>query len=81
MWLLRAVEFIVIVLLLYFVITQVFLPMFRGTPVLPIFRQENALLKELAKAREEVLDAKMKKEIQKIRKQAEVVEKENGTST
>lgn len=65
---LRYAEFVVAVLIVGVFVTQVFLPLGRGTPLFPFFRRErrlNARLKEARQAAlEKELEDKLKKEKQ-----------------
>ena len=73
MILVALVELVVAALLLYLGITQVVLPLWRGTPLFPIFRREGRLQHELAEATENVVEADLKKKIVEPTKKAESV--------
>jgi hypothetical protein len=66
--LLRLLEFAFVVLLLYFLITQVTLPAIKGTRLFPIFdARRRAALDELTRAREEREVEQVEKEAQSAR--------------
>lgn len=54
-------------------ITQIVLPLWRGTPLFPLFRTERKLEAELEEAREEVVEADLRKQIEETRRKAENV--------
>jgi len=66
--LLRLLEFAFVVLLLYFVVTQVTLPAIKGTRLFPMFdARRRAALDELARAREAREIEEVEKEVQSAR--------------
>lgn len=67
------VELVVAVLLLYFGITQVILPLWRDTPLFPMFRKERHLQHNLAEATEQVVEAELEREIARTTQKAESV--------
>lgn len=66
-------ELLVAVSLLYFGGTQVVLPLWRNTPLFPIFRRERRLQHELVEATENVVEAELEKEIVETTERAESV--------
>ena len=71
MALLAALELFLLAALLLVTITQVAIPLLRGTPLFPLFREESRLEKELSEARQELEEAKLKKEIEDTNKLTE----------
>ena len=71
MLLLRLLEFAFVVLLLYFVVTQVTLPAIKGTRLFPMFdARRRAALDELTRAREAREVEEVEKEVQSARNPA-----------
>lgn len=66
-------ELVVTVLLLYLGVTQVVLPLWRSTPLFPIFRREGRLQHELAEATERVVEADLERQISETTRRAESV--------
>ena len=72
--LLGALELLAYVALLYIALTQVVLPLFRGTPLFPLFHSgERKLEQALADANEEVLSAALQKKVEERRAEAEKI--------
>lgn len=72
MLLLRLLEFAFVVLLLYFLLTQMTLPAIKGTRLFPMFdARRRAALEELTRAREQREVEEVEKEAQSARKQQE----------
>ena len=72
MLLLRLLEFAFVVLLLYFVVTQVTLPAIKGTRLFPMFdARRRAALEELTRVREAREIEEVEKEAQSARKPQE----------
>jgi hypothetical protein len=70
--LLRLLEFAFVVLLLYFVVTQLTLPAIKGTRLFPMFdARRRAALEELTRAREQREVEEVEKEAQSARKPKE----------
>jgi hypothetical protein len=59
------IEVLVIFLILYGTMTQVIIPIYRGTTLFPFFRKKpvDPIEEEMAKADEEIHTAKLKKEV------------------
>lgn len=66
-------ELVVVALLLYLGISQVVLPLWRDTPLFPMFRRERRLQHELAEATEKVVEAELEKKIAETTQRAESV--------
>ena len=66
-------EWLAIVVLGTLIFTQVLLPAIRGTPLLPFFRKEQKLGRELEEASERIVEAELTREIEETKKQAEAV--------
>ena len=66
-------ELVVMALLLYLGVTQVVLPLWRDTPLLPMFRREERLQHDLAEATEQVVEAELEKKIAETAQKAEAV--------
>lgn len=66
-------ELVVMVLLLYLGVTQVVSPLWRDTPLFPMFRREGRLQHELAEATEKVVEAELEKKIAETAQRAESV--------
>jgi len=70
--LLRLLEFAFVVLLLYFLLTQMTLPAIKGTRLFPMFdARRRAALEELTRAREQREVEEVEKEAQSARKPQE----------
>ena len=63
MRLLYFAEIVVIALVLLVFGTQVFFPLWRGTPIFPFFRRERKLEAQLAKLRQVTLEADIERDI------------------
>jgi hypothetical protein len=58
------IEIILVLAILMFMVTQVFLPIIRGTPMYPFFKsKEPKLSKDLKEARQKVVESNLKKEV------------------
>lgn len=57
------VEFAIFALFIYGVITQIVMPLWRDTPLLPIFDREGKLEVKLREAKQDVLEAELEREI------------------
>ena len=68
---LAVLELAVTALLIGFILTQVILPMMRGTSMFPIFRKESRLRSDLADVKQQSVEKKIEQEIKNIK------EKEN----
>lgn len=66
-------ELVVSAFLLYLGVTQVVLPLWRDTPLFPMFRRERRLQYELAEATEEVVEAGLEKKIVETTQKAESI--------
>lgn len=73
MILLTLIELIVMAFLFYLGITQVVLPLWRDTPLVPMFRRERRLQHELVEAAEKVVEAELEKKIAETTHRAETV--------
>jgi hypothetical protein len=67
---LTAIEVLIGSLTLYFLATQFIIPLWRDTPIFPIFEKERTLANRRAKASQDVLEAKLEQEIRTITKEA-----------
>ena len=74
-------ELVVTVSLLYLGVTQVVLPLWRDTPLFPIFRRERRLQHDLAEATENVVEAELEKRIAETAQKAESVRRAVRQST
>lgn len=66
-------ELVVTALLLYLGVIQVVLPLWRDTPLFPMFRREGRLQHELTEAAEKVAEAELEKRIAETTQKAESV--------
>ena len=66
-------ELVVTAFLLYLGVTQVVLPLWRDTPLFPMFRREGHLQHELTEATENVVEAELEKKIAVTTQKAESV--------
>jgi hypothetical protein len=66
--LLRVLETAVAVLLVWFFITQVLIPFFRGTKMFPLFLREAGLHKTLEEVKQKAVEKKLENEIKNIKK-------------
>jgi len=66
-------ELVVGALLIYLGVTQVCLPLWRNTPLLPMFRRERKLEHELANAEEKVIEASLENKIAETTQRAESI--------
>ena len=73
MILVALVELVVAALLLYLGATQVVLPLWRDTPLFPMFRREGRLQHELTEATEKVVEAGLERKIFETTQKAESV--------
>lgn len=73
MILVALLELVVTAFLLYLGVTQVVLPLWRDTPLFPMFRREGRLQHELAEATEKVVEAELEKKIDETTHKAESV--------
>lgn len=69
---LEFMEVVIAVLILIFFITQILIPLAKGTPYFPAFRKRKKLEEDLAEAREEVdkaeLEIAIKKDVEQAKK-------------
>lgn len=70
---LALMELVLMSLLLYLGITQVVLPLWRETPLFPMFRKEGRLQHDLVEANEDVAEAELEKKIAETAQRAESV--------
>jgi hypothetical protein len=62
------IEALVMVILVTVFVTQIAIPLWRGTPLLPVwFSRERALRRELARAEQEVLEQELREHIDRKR--------------
>ena len=54
-------------------VTQVYLPIVRGVPLFPVFRPKAILEKKVSEAREDVDEALLEKEAERLEKKAEEI--------
>lgn len=73
MVLVALLELVVVTSLLYLGVTQVILPLWRDTPLFPMFRRERRLQHKLAEATEKVVEAELEKRIAETTRTAESV--------
>jgi len=81
MILVTLVELVVMASLLYLGVTQVILPLWRDTPLFPMFRRERRLQHDLAEATENVVEAELEKRIAETAQKAESVRRAVRHST
>lgn len=81
MVLVSLLELVLMSLLLYLGITQVVLPLWRDTPLFPIFRRESRLQHELAEATEKVVEADLEQKIVETAQKAESIRRAARRST
>jgi len=60
-------EIVIVIVIVVSTITQVVIPLWRGTAIFPIFHPERKLAGELAEANQEGREADLKKEIRKVK--------------
>ncbi|MCK9458362.1 MAG: hypothetical protein M0R80_01810 [Proteobacteria bacterium] len=74
---LEAVQFIIVVLIVGFTITQVIAPILLGRPTFPIFKRKNKTVDAaLASAKEEVDLAKKKRQLKALQAEIEIEERQ-----
>ena len=73
MILIELAELVVAVLLLYLGVTKIVLPLWRDTPLFPMFRREGRLQHELTEATEKVVEAELERKIAETAHKAESV--------
>ncbi len=73
MILLTLAELVLMAILFYLGVTQVVLPLWRDTPLFPMFSREGRLQHELVEATEKVAEAKLEKKIAETTHEAESV--------
>ncbi|HEY4521682.1 MAG TPA: hypothetical protein VJH05_00905 [Candidatus Paceibacterota bacterium] len=66
-------ELVIMALLFYLGVTQVVLPLWRDTPLFPMFRRERRLQHELAEATEKVVEAELEQKVAETIQKAESV--------
>lgn len=66
-------EFFLVAVIVLFSVTQIFYPLWRGTPLCPLFRKERKLESELDHAQEHVVEAKIERQISVAEKDAEKI--------
>mgnify|MGYP001575377136 CR=1 FL=1 len=62
---LKVMELVVTGLFLVIVYTQIFIPLWRGTPIFPLFRTVSDLQEQLAKAKEKTIEKDLQEKIKK----------------
>ena len=65
---LAVAELAVVVLVAWLFLTQIFVPLFRGTLLFPIFRREAKLSNELEKVRQRAVEKKLEEKIESTKK-------------
>lgn len=73
---LRVFEFIAIVVIVMFIVTQMLLPSLSGGKLFPLFRKTGELEAELAEATQEVKDAKLEKVVEAVHQEAVAIKNE-----
>jgi len=68
-------ELVLVALVVLVGVTQLVVPLWRGTPLFPFGRRERRLEVDLAEAREEVVEAKLEQEIGREHETAERLRK------
>lgn len=76
MAILRILELAVAAITLLLAITQVVIPLLRGTLLFPLFRKEHRLEVQLSQARQEELEAGLQKELKQRQDQIEKLKQE-----
>lgn len=77
---LRVLEYAFIALVIVIVLTQVIIPLARGTLLFPFFRRERHLEQELQKLKQEAIEADLERKIAVERKNVEEERKSGGAS-
>lgn len=62
----RVLEIVSVLLLVIFFATQVFIPIWMGRPLFPLFRRQRKLLKDVEFAKEEAENRQLEREARKI---------------
>ncbi len=78
MRLLFALEITFGLLLAYAVVTQLAIPLIRGAALFPFFRKQQKLENELAKARQEVIETQLEKEVVRTRSRTRKTQEGEG---
>ncbi len=78
MILLRILEYAFLGVVVILVVTQVVLPLWRGSQLFPFFRRERELEHELQKLKQESIETDLEREIAKTRKDIEKTRKQGG---
>ena len=81
MILLAFLDFVLIALVLLTVVTQIILPVTFGTALFPFFRRRRKLEQQLTEAREEVVEAKLEREVAQITKRADALRRSQASHT
>ena len=68
---LRVLELVGFTLLVLVAVTQLVIPLWRGTPLFPLFRREGKLEGELERARQVRLEAELRERIERERRNIE----------
>ena len=66
-----AVEFVLLSILVVGTTTQVIVPLWKGTPIFPMFRRQQTLERELSRARGESVEAELERDTAQERRRTE----------
>jgi hypothetical protein len=69
------------VIAVLFLITQIVVPFYRGTPFLPILRNKSDIVSELPEARQQFMDEEVREELDATRRTAERLRARRTTRT
>ena len=76
----EVVELTIMTIFTLLMVTQVIVPLWRGTKIFPLFRKQRKLEKDLVSAREETLEAQIEKRTTDERKRGERTRRRTSNS-
>lgn len=65
---LALLEILTLVAIVFFFASQIIIPLYRGTPLLPMFKKERGLSIKLAEERQRLIEKKLKADLRKLQK-------------
>jgi len=64
-------ELLIISLAVFCFVTQITIPLFRGTPLFPFFKKEEEIKREISETKQELEEARLTTEKRKVEKEIE----------
>ncbi len=78
MYLLRIFEYSFLFLLMLFLVTQVMIPLFRNTALLPFFLKEAEIQKDITEVKQELVEHDLRKELDRLEKELDGLDVEDN---